>query len=57
MHNIERRQMDFIWNHLLSFQYLTKKGQGSDTTQQVSNVEKTIAFQEKVLKRSWTASS
>ncbi|XP_029690934.1 cilia- and flagella-associated protein 43 isoform X1 [Takifugu rubripes] len=28
--------------------YLTKKGHGSDTTQQVSSVEKTIAFQEKV---------
>lgn len=47
--------MDFIWNHLLSFQYLTKKGHGSDTTQQVSNVEKTIAFQEKVLERSGIA--
>lgn len=44
------RPMNFILYYFLSVQYLTREDPGRHATQQVASVEKTIAFQEKVLK-------
>lgn len=49
--NIIECQINFIFNYFPSCQYLTKKDPGCDASQQVSSVEKTIAFEEKVIKK------